>query len=543
MSDTRSPEPPWSEKSLKVEGLSETHTRFLESPDASPRSLKRDHDTYESTEPMPAPADFKEMIERDRAAETNANHERETSPARSMTDSVLTDLGTSTPRERTPSIGAQGNAFAALNGNVAPPAKKQKLTFQEQEMRRINKQIRDREKAEEKERKEVEKLKKEAERQAAAGEKEAEKQRKEAERQAAAAEKEAKRQAAADEKGKKEAEKEEKRRKKEEEKNKKEEEKKKASKGQLKMTGFVKLPPSATRSRATSTERRTASPGPPNSSLAVSIASPLAATTPIKASKLQLSAYEKTFPPFFVRDGVKVAPINHFERDSAALETAQKNLDSYILGNRSPGRERHLDPIELFKLPTHLPASRGTCVMPVKEIIEEFYSGKSTRVIDLTTDSQNTQIKQTTSLLRKIPMKFLKFQEDVRPPYQGTYSKRPNSGMTKMAKNPFLKDLPHPTNYDWDSEAEWEEDADAEDLKSEGDEDEEVDDDEDMDGFLDDENDESAKERRLVLQGDLEPICSGLCWEDRKKRNENVKMQMYRLEMILGKFTKQARRE
>jgi chromatin assembly factor 1 subunit A len=132
-------------------------------------------------------------------------------------------------------------------------------------------------------------------------------------------------------------------------------------------------------------------------------------------------------------------------------------------------------------------------------------------------------------------MKLLQFQEDVRPPYRGTYTSRPVTGMTKLARNPMRRDLPN-TDYDYDSEAEWQEDEDAEDLKSEGDEDEEVDDDEDMDGFLDDENDEIANSRRLVLQGDLEPVSTGLCWEDRKKRNTNVKMIPYRMEVILGKL-------
>jgi chromatin assembly factor 1 subunit A len=139
--------------------------------------------------------------------------------------------------------------------------------------------------------------------------------------------------------------------------------------------------------------------------------------------------------------------------------------------------------------------------------------------------------------LRKIPMKFLKFQEDVRPPYRGTYTSRPITGISKLARNPLRRDLPN-TDYDYDSEAEWiEDDEDAEELMSEGDNDKEEDDgDEDMDGFLDDENDETAisKSKRSVQMGDLEPISTGLCWEDKKKRNTNVKMIPYRMEIILG---------
>jgi chromatin assembly factor 1 subunit A len=140
----------------------------------------------------------------------------------------------------------------------------------------------------------------------------------------------------------------------------------------------------------------------------------------------------------------------------------------------------------------------------------EFYAGgNSSRPIDLTTDSQthNSQFKRMGDSLRKIPMKFLKFQEDVRPPYRGTYTSRPITGISKLARNPLRRDLPN-TDYDYDSEAEWiEDDEDAEELMSEGDNDKEEDDgDEDMDGFLD----------------------------DKKKRNTNVKMIPYRMEIILG---------
>ncbi|RAL62832.1 hypothetical protein DID88_004674 [Monilinia fructigena] len=146
-----------------------------------------------------------------------------------------------------------------------------------------------------------------------------------------------------------------------------------------------------------------------------------------------------------------------------------------------------------------------------------------------------SQIKRTRAQLKDIPMKYLKFQEDVRPPYQGTYTHTPMHGISKLARNPMRRDLPN-TNYDYDSEAEWIEDEDAEDLNSEGEEDEEgLDDVEDMDGFLDDENDDLLNSRRAMggIQGDLEPVSTGLCWEDTKKRNRNVTMMPYRMEFII----------
>ena len=171
--------------------------------------------------------------------------------------------------------------------------------------------------------------------------------------------------------------------------------------------------------------------------------------------------------------------------------------------------------------------------MPVREIMNEFYSGNSSNPIDLTINSQTSQLKITRDLLSQIPVKFLQFQEDVRPPYRGTYTSRPITGITKIARNPMRRDLPN-TNYDYDSEAEWIEDEDGEDLKSEKDEDDNEDE-EDMDGFLDDENDELKDLKKGgAIQGDLEPVSTGLCWEDRRKRATNVKMMPYRMEVILG---------
>ena len=418
------------------------------------------------------------------------------------------------------------SAFAALNGSAPPPAKKVKLTFAEREaekeMKRIQKEIKDQERA-------AEKARKEAERQAQVDDKARRDAEKEAEKKKKDAEREEKRLAQEAEK----AAKEEKKRRKEEEKQKAEEEKRKEASKQKTLGSFFKLPAASTARRNSLGDRRSESPAPSNPSLlGTAVASPAASiSTPKKPEK---SAYEKTFPDFYIFPDVIMAPANRFERDEEASEALHCIIDSYILGNRSPDRQHQFNAASLFHLSGHDNVLRGKRCMPVREIMAEF-SGKYTRPIDLMADSQNTQIKRTNDYLQKIPLKFLKFQEDVRPPYRGTYTSRPVNGIAKLARNPMRRDLPD-TNYDYDSEAEWIEDEDAEDLNSEGDEDEELGEDgEDMEGFLDDENDEIANSKRLVLQGDLEPVSTGMCWEDHRKRNTNVKMMLYRMEIILGK--------
>jgi chromatin assembly factor 1 subunit A len=108
--------------------------------------------------------------------------------------------------------------------------------------------------------------------------------------------------------------------------------------------------------------------------------------------------------------------------------------------------------------------------------------------------------------------KFLRFREDCRPPYHGTWSK--TSSIVK-GNNPFGKD-PAYLDYDYDSEAEWEEgDEEAgEDLENDmGDEEEEKDDEEgdlNEDGWLaaDDEIegelDGDEEETKMLRQKKLE---------------------------------------
>jgi chromatin assembly factor 1 subunit A len=516
-----------------------------------PQSLKRDHDQFlledigEVSRPFTIDPKYQDVYQSPSRDETGKSKmengamslptpptsigtsKRGPSPARSSTGS-LTD-----PRSATPSLPANSpdpKNSTVFRGPSAPPPKKAKLTLVEKEVMRINKEIKDQERSAEKARKESERLAHAQEKARKDAEKEAEKKKKEAEREekkalqeAEKAVKEERRRKKEEEKQQKEQEKrqkEEEKRQKEEEKQRAEEEKRKKDRNQKKLNSYFVQ-------RNSGADRTSMSPAPSNALLGPAIASP-AAPSPRKS---ETSHYEQFFPAFFIQTNVTVAPINRFERDEDTSENQQRMLDSYIQQNRSPGHQLSFDAVSLFNLPRR--TVRGRQCMTVREIMAEMSTGASCH-IDLTTDSQDCQIKSTEDLLRSTPLKFLKFAEDVRPPYQGTYTSRPLHGMAKLARNPLRRDLPD-TNYDYDSEAEWIEDEDAEDLHSEGEEDDaELDDAEDMDGFLDDENDELLTSKRLVLQGDLEPISTGLCWEDQPGKNINPRMMEYRMEAIHG---------
>ncbi|OBT68754.1 hypothetical protein VE03_02203 [Pseudogymnoascus sp. 23342-1-I1] len=483
----------------------------------SPRSLKRQHE--DSTANLTAPP----KISLEQHLPPSAAHHliREPSPARSDCDSVISDVPS-----RTPSLGPNSpllqapSAFSMMNGSGQPPKKKPKLTFAEQEHKKILKEIRDREKADERARKEAEKRDKEHDKAKRDAEKEAERQKKEAEKEEKRQAKEAERLVKEAEKAGKEKErkaKEEEKRKKEEEKQRIEEEKKKKERSQKKLNSFFISQPAKKPEKAVSPEPGNAAGGAPDDK------------SPNKRS--EISDYDKAFPAFFLQNSVTLAPILRFGRDEFATQTLEHELDACLSGSKAAERPQKLDATKAFNIPPNCFTRRGRPHVPVKQIMSHLLGGSS-RPIDLTTDSQNAQIKNTRTSLRAIPYKILKFAEDVRPPYIGTYTKQPISGAARLARNPIKRDLPG-VDYDYDSEAEWEEPGeDEEDLGSEGEDDDDADGEEDLDGFLDDADDEIANARKLVMLGDLEPKSTGLCWENEQGQYPSSEMRGFAMEVI-----------
>lgn len=216
--------------------------------------------------------------------------------------------------------------------------------------------------------------------------------------------------------------------------------------------------------------------------------------------------YERFFLPFALPLHASLAPINAFMTDPATLAAAQKRMDSLIAQE-----DASTEPITIDAVRSLFPKRRRGLEIPTISEIIDLVNGSAERPIDLTGDG-NEKSRQPLELLKQVPMKYLHFPEDVRPPYHGTYTKPHTPAEERsLARNPTTRKLPD-LNYDYDSEAEWEEPEEGEDLDSEGDEDLDEDGDEEMDGFLDDDDDPQLKRR--LLSGDQEPVSSGLCWED-----------------------------
>ncbi|RKF57298.1 Chromatin assembly factor 1 subunit rlf2 [Erysiphe neolycopersici] len=354
-----------------------------------------------------------------------------------------------------------------------------------------------------------EKIRKEKEREIERQRKEAERKRKEAEREEKRANLEIEKQA-----------RDEKRRKIEEEKKRKEEERQKKERSQLRLGSFFAAPSSNKPREGLSNVKAQSSLNSASPNIDVKVDTPQAIEKPIQP----LSPYSKLFPDFFIQNGVTLAPSKRFKLDQISIKQAQDNIDQCI--NSGQLLEKPPKICETLNLLSKNRLPRGRVNRSTRQIIEDFYHGTPNKKNVFSPYHSNEQI------FKSVPVKSLKFHEDVRPPYIGTYSNQPIHGIAKLARNPLRKDLPN-VDYDYDSEAEWVEDEEGEDLQSD-DEEDDVDDTEDIDGFLDDENDENPRSRQFDLTGDLEPISTGLCWEDCNAGNSHTSLEIYRIEFILG---------
>ena len=255
--------------------------------------------------------------------------------------------------------------------------------------------------------------------------------------------------------------------------------------------------------------------------------------------KPRLADYERNFPPFFVQSHTTLAPSHQFCRDEEGLCHAQGKIDEAMHSSQKASdisTQVAFDPYELLHISPHRKYRCLASVVSVRDIVAEI-DGVSHNPIDLTESQFQRATKKPLDLLKTIPVKILKFAEDVRPPYIGTYTRlRDAHSISRLARNPFRRELPE-TNYDYDSEAEWEEPGEGEDLDSEGEEEIEDEDEADMEGFLDDEETDARAIKRRPILGDLEPTCSGICWEGPQISDSgkpSVDLVIFKLDILLG---------
>lgn len=257
---------------------------------------------------------------------------------------------------------------------------------------------------------------------------------------------------------------------------------------------------------------------------------PVGARSPSPAAQ-ERNEYQRIAQEFFVKENVTLAS-NKFTLSPVSQAAKTEVLDDFVAGRRAPVEVKPFDQFQALCLPSGVAQPRGKMYASVRGLLSS-PGGLQTSPIDLTTESQNVRIQRTQQALKRIPLKHLKFHEDVRPPYYGTVTSVESlASLRKLAKNPIAKDLP--LNYDYDSEAEWVDDGDdgeGDDVSLLDEEDVDEEDGEGMDDFLDDSEDVGRGPR--MIAGTMEPESSGVCFEDRTRKNPNPQMYKFRMEFMI----------
>ncbi|PWW78552.1 hypothetical protein C7212DRAFT_362268 [Tuber magnatum] len=337
-----------------------------------------------------------------------------------------------------------------------------------------------------------------------------------------------------------------------EEKRKKEDEKAKKEKAQSRLGSFFTKP-------AIGREPQSTPPSANTSAQTVADSPPPRPPPDVKLKRRERTDYERSFQPFFVKPNVIVAPIP-FQRDDNYKLAVKSVLDNalsltndpnFIVGSESDtGRPASAGVGEILKgelveelmhIPCHKRVARGKPPKySTKDILTRINTPDSSLLPPLANLEGVNPNKLPTvylDLLNSLPCKFLQFAEDVRPPYSGTYTRKPVSSGLLRGRNPFQKSLPR-VDYGYDSEAEWGEDGldcDGEELLSDEEDDEDGDScDEDLEEFLDDEDEEGASKNRRGVVSALIPICSGLCWEDPSGKTPRKEFEEMSLAILIA---------
>ncbi|SCZ95821.1 BZ3500_MvSof-1268-A1-R1_Chr8-1g09820 [Microbotryum saponariae] len=157
------------------------------------------------------------------------------------------------------------------------------------------------------------------------------------------------------------------------------------------------------------------------------------------------------------RAGVEVAPINRFKKYRLATKgkLPEVRIDSEPTLSKQTALADLTKGVPARRIPTYHSALPKTTVS-VRSIAEEVTQCA-------VTGGDPAPLLKILQDRRKVPVKLLKFHDDVRPGYVGTWTKW---SRTIRPRAPLEVDRAL-INYEYDSEADWEEeDEDAEDLRS-----------------------------------------------------------------------------
>ena len=217
--------------------------------------------------------------------------------------------------------------------------------------------------------------------------------------------------------------------------------------------------------------------------------------------------FEKDFPFFFLHAHTTLAQSRVNALTGPDAEAALGRLGEGSAGDEKDGKTK-LKLREMFGGATKRHVKR-LCTPSVKELVGRVI-GSEDHPVDPTSPAYANAVRT----LERVPVKFLKYREDVRPPYIGTFTKQPSTSVSKVCRNPFTRAFAM-VDYEYDSEAEWGDDCEGEDIESDGEEDEEGDgEDDEMEDFIDDEGVEQQSPSKRKIEEDLKPLCTGIFFEE-----------------------------
>lgn len=392
---------------------------------------------------------------------SSAPRERQVSPA----PSTLTSISVNT---------LSGPPTATGPGGVAPSAKRRKLTPQEKAEREEQKRKAAQEKEERREQREHERQLKAEETRKKNEEREEKKRQRDIEKQQ-------KEQAA-----------QEKKRQKELAQKQREEEALKKERQQSKLTNFFKpngeSPAKRKSTLADSARDRSLSVTTVDSVLGSPIKSSVPPVAAEPDAKAKPSEYFKLFLPYDLPANTTLPP------KATGVECKIKLVDSDVFAQASEdGLPKLTEYTSQFK------AKRGLSLKSLRTLFAELNaSPKDPELVKKGELSYKVTQRPTLNILQDIrshSIKYLYFDEDVRPPYCGTWSKEVSKETAhSVARNPCQKII-EVLKYDYDSEAEWTDEVEeGEDVNSDGEDEADGEDGaDDMDGFLDNEDDTPNK--------------------------------------------------
>ncbi|KAL8293085.1 hypothetical protein RQP46_000779 [Phenoliferia psychrophenolica] len=165
--------------------------------------------------------------------------------------------------------------------------------------------------------------------------------------------------------------------------------------------------------------------------------------------------FTRTFKPFHIRPSVTVAPVNGFRKSRPGKTAPKVQINSLESITLEESLASFLEGVPKHRIPPYNP--HPTPFLAVRDAVHKINDASAT-------GSDVSAYYQMLESRAKVPIKLLKFKEDVRPGYVGTWTK---TSRVVGPRTPFGRDTAL-LRYDYDSEDEWEEDdtPDADDVNS-----------------------------------------------------------------------------